>query len=168
MALVVHVSPVHAQAIPRRTFLNRLLDTRRDHGLLVARVTLGSVMLIHGAQKLLGWFGGPGMEGALAGFSSHFGIPRPLGVLVILAEFLGGLGLIAGCFGRLAAAGIAAVMAGAVVLVHARNGFFMNWSGTQAGEGFEYHLLAIGMALAIVLRGSGAWSIDRRLRHRIR
>ena len=89
------------------------------------------------------------------------GIPAIFAVLAILAEFLGGIGLFFGLLSRIAALGIAVEMAVAVLLVHARNGFFMNWSGNQAGEGFEYHLLAISIAVLIVARGAGAWSLDR-------
>ena len=91
------------------------------------------------------------------------GIPVVFAVLAILAEFFGGLGLITGLLGRVAAFAVGAVMAVAVPLVHIHNGFFMNWAGNQRGEGFEFHLLALAIAVAIMVRGSGAWSLDRLL-----
>lgn len=137
-----------------------LLHTVDDIVPTVLRVTLGAVMFAHGAQKALGWFDGPGFEGTITGFQQYLGIPPVVAVLVITAEFLGSLGLITGLLTRLSALGIAAVMVGAVSLQHAQHGFFMNWQGTQQGEGFEYHLLAIGLALALVIRGGGVWSLD--------
>ncbi|MGH7338267.1 MAG: DoxX family protein, partial [Myxococcota bacterium] len=119
------------------------------------------VMLPHGAQKLLGWFGGYGFEGTMGYFTGTVGLPAAVALLVILAESLGALALIVGFAGRFMALGIAAVMTGAIVTAHAANGFFMNWTGAQAGEGFEFHLLAIALALVVALRGSGALSIDR-------
>jgi putative oxidoreductase len=127
---------------------------------LVLRLALGLAMFPHGAQKVLGWFGGPGFSQALAMFTTKMHIPAPLALLVIVAEFFGALGLITGLLTRVAAFGILCDMLGAVILVHWSNGFFMNWSGKQAGEGFEYHLLAIGISLALLIRGAGRWSFD--------
>lgn len=138
----------------------RLLRTRDEVLPLVLRITLGIVMFPHGAQKMLGWFGGPGFRGEITALQDHLGMPALLTTLVIVAEFFGSLGLLAGLFTRLSALGVGAVMLGAIFLVHIPFGFFMNWFGTQKGEGFEYHLLAIGIALALVIRGGGAWSID--------
>lgn len=111
---------------------------------------------------MLGWFGGYGFS-ATVGFFEHQGIPALFAFLAIAAEFLGGLGLILGFLGRIAAFGILCNMVVAVFMVHGRNGLFMNWSGAQKGEGFEYHLLAICMALAVIVAGSGAVSLDRLL-----
>lgn len=130
---------------------------------LILRLTLGIVIFPHGAQKLLGWFGGGGVGGTLQGFEQWWGVPAFLTVLVIIAEFFGSLGLIVGFLSRLCAAGIGLVMLGAVFIVHLGNGFFMNWTGQQAGEGFEYHLLVFGIMLAIFVTGSGRWSVDRKL-----
>jgi putative oxidoreductase len=127
----------------------------------VLRVTLGLVIFPHGAQKLLGWFGGYGFAGTMGFLTGTVGLATPLALLVIMAEFFGSLALIAGLFSRAAAVGIATVMVGAIATVHAPNGFFMNWTGQQAGEGFEYHILVIGMALAILIQGSGRLSVDR-------
>jgi len=148
--------------------LKKLLDTPNSPALAVVRLALGVVMFAHGAQKALGWFGGFGPSGTLGFFDQSLGIPPVLGVLVIAAEFLGGLGLILGALSRIAAVGVIAVMLGAVALVHAPNGFFMDWSGQAAGQGFEFHVLVIAMALAVVLRGSGALSVDRVIAARAR
>lgn len=142
----------------------RLFATQFGATGLLLRLVLGCVMFPHGAQKAFGWFGGPGFEAAMAGFA-RMGIPWALGLLAVLAELLGSLGLIVGLFTRLAALGIAVNMTVAIVLVHAPMGLFMNWQGNQSGEGFEYHLLAIALALALLIRGGGSLSIDRRLAH---
>lgn len=140
--------------------LKKLMQTDDDVGRLIVRLALGIVMFPHGAQKLLGWFGGGGFAGTMQGMTS-MGLPAVVVFLVILCEFFGSLSLISGFLGRVGAFGILCVMLGAVFTVHLPNGFFMNWMGNQKGEGYEYHLLAIGMALAIILKGSGAFSIDR-------
>jgi putative oxidoreductase len=145
----------------------KLIATTDDYALLVIRLVLGAVMLPHGLQKLLGWFGGYGFEATLGFFHSKLGVPTPLTVLVILAESLGALALVLGLVGRFMAFGIAATMVGAVAMVHGHNGFFMNWTGQQAGEGYEYHLLTLAMAAAVMIRGSGALSIDRLLQRRV-
>jgi len=139
----------------------KLLATPNDLGLLLLRLTLGIVILPHGLQKTLGLFGGHGFAGTYGFFTAKMGLPGIAAVLVILAESLGALGLIFGCLTRLGALGVAAVMAGAIAMVHWQNGFFMNWFGNQQGEGFEYHLLALGMAIVLLIKGGGAASIDR-------
>jgi putative oxidoreductase len=126
---------------------------------LILRITLAIVMFPHGAQKVLGWFGGHGLRGTL-GFFKAQGVPLPLALLAIAAEFLGPFGLVLGLLTRVAAFGILGVMVVAILTVHRPFGFFMNWFGTQQGEGFEYHLLAAGIALALVVGGAGLWSID--------
>jgi putative oxidoreductase len=126
---------------------------------LVLRLTLAIVIFPHGAQKVLGWFGGHGLRGTLGFFGSQ-GIPLPLALLAIAAEFLGSIGVAVGLLTRVAAFGIACVMVVAVLTVHAKVGFFMNWFGTQKGEGFEFHLLAIGIAVALIIGGAGRWSLD--------
>ena len=142
--------------------LRKLMETGDDAGMLIVRVFLGLVMFPHGAQKMLGWFGGGGFAATLQGMTS-MGLPAAVVLLVIIAEFFGALGLIGGFLGRVSAFGILCVMVGAILTVHLHNGFFMNWMGNQKGEGFEYHLLAIGMALAVMIKGSGRLSIDRSL-----
>jgi putative oxidoreductase len=121
------------------------------------------IFFAHGAQKVLGWWGGPGFSGSMNFFTHGLAIPAVFAVLAILAEFLGGIGLVLGLLTRVAAFGIAVNMIVAIFLVHARNGFFMNWSGNQRGEGFEFHLLAIAIAATLMARGAGAWSLDRLL-----
>ena len=140
-----------------------LTATRASIAPTVLRLTLGLVMFPHGAQKLLGWFGGHGFSGTMGFLTGQAGLPALVAFMVIVIEFFGSLALITGAFSRLAALGVIAVMVGAVATVHLPNGFFMNWTGAQAGEGFEFHLLAIGIALAIVVAGSGQFSIDRAL-----
>jgi len=139
--------------------LGWLIGTHGDVVPLVLRLTLAVVMFAHGAQKTLGWFGGYGLRGTLDSLRMS-GVPSPVAVLAIMAEFLGPLGLAVGLLTRVAALGIAAVMLGAILTVHRQHGFFMNWYGSQQGEGFEYHVLAIGLAVALVLNGAGAWSLD--------
>ena len=143
----------------------RIFQTRNDYTLAFVRVILGIVFFAHGAQKALGWFGGPGFNGTLS-FFQQMGVSAPLALLAIAAEFLGGLGLLVGLFARVAALGIITNMVVAVLLVHGQVGFFMNWSGNQKGEGFEFHLLAIVLSLAVVVKGAGALSIDWLLAHR--
>ncbi len=142
------------------TGINRIVQTRDDILPLILRLTLGLVMFPHGAQKLLGWFGGYGFAGTMEFFTSTMGIPVVFAFLAIVAEFFGSLALLSGLLTRIAAFGITCVMAVAVLTTHLQHGFFMNWFGTQKGEGFEFHLLAIGLALALIIRGGGKWSLD--------
>ncbi len=147
--------------------LRKWMQTDDDVGRLIVRLALGLVMFPHGAQKLLGWFGGAGFVGTLQGMTG-MGLPVAVVFLVILAEFFGSISLITGFLGRVGAFGILCVMLGAIFMVHLQHGFFMNWYGNQKGEGIEYHILAIGMALAILVKGSGAFSIDRSMSGRDR
>ena len=142
--------------------MKRLLNTSNDVTLTMLRLVLGVVFFAHGAQKMLGWFGGYGFQGTM-GFFEHLGMPAPVAFLIICTELFGGLGLIVGLLTRIAALGIGVEMIGAVFMVHLTNGFFMNWYGTQKGEGFEYHLLAIAVAGTLLLRGAGKFSADRAL-----
>jgi putative oxidoreductase len=144
----------------------KLIATRNDYAVFVVRVVLALVIFPHGAQKLLGWFGGYGPAGTVGYFKQGLGVPPAVTWLVILGESLGAVALLLGLVGRFMAFGIAATMVGAVLMVHGHNGFFMNWGGKAPGEGFEYHLLAIAMALAVMIRGSGALSIDLALQRR--
>jgi putative oxidoreductase len=129
---------------------------------LVLRLALGLVMFPHGAQKLLGWFGGRGFFGTIDLFH-QIGFSTIVAILVTLGEFFGGLGLLVGFLTRVAAGGIGIIMLGAIFLVHWQFGFFMNWAGQPVREGFEYHILAMGLVLAIMILGGGKWSIDRTL-----
>jgi putative oxidoreductase len=140
-----------------------LFSTNPDWIQTVVRLILGIVFFAHGAQKLLGWFGGPGLKATMRMMHETLGLPTSMAYLAVLAEFLGGLGLIAGLLSRVAAVGIAVVMFTAIVIVNGRYGLFLNWFGDKKGHGYEYHLLAIALAAVIIVRGSGAMSLDRLL-----
>jgi putative oxidoreductase len=145
--------------------LSLLLKTDNDVTGLILRLVLGITFFVHGAQLTLGWFGGYGFSGTMGFFTGTLHIPALLAFLAIVAQFAGGIGLILGLLTRLAAVGIGANMLVAVAVVHANYGFFMNWSGSQKGEGFEYHLLAIAIAIALFVRGGGKWALDTALDH---
>ena len=149
------------------TAIKKLLATDDSKALAFQRTVLGVIMFAHGSQKLLGWFGGYGWSGTMGFLTHNVGLPTGLAGLIIVIEFFGSLALITGTFARGAALGIAAVMVGAVITTHLHNGFFMNWGGQAAGEGFEYHLLALGLALPIIVRGAGAYSVDGAVEHRL-
>jgi putative oxidoreductase len=138
-----------------------LFSTDPDWTLTVIRIILGIIFFAHGAQKVLGWFGGTGLKETLRTMHEFIGIPVPLAFVAVMAEFLGGLGLIVGLLSRVAAIGICLTMLSAIAMVHWRFGLFMNWFGDRKGHGFEYHLLAVGLAIVIVVGGSGALSLDR-------
>jgi putative oxidoreductase len=142
---------------------HKILNTNNDFALAIVRLVLGIVFFAHGAQKMLGWFGGYGFSATMDFFTHQMGIPTIFAFLAISAEFFGGLGLIVGFLSRIAAFGILCEMIVAVAIVHRHYGFFMNWGGDQKGEGFEYHLLTIAIALAIAIKGSGALSVDHTL-----
>jgi putative oxidoreductase len=145
----------------------RLLRTEPDLLAFFLRLTLAVVLFPHGAQKVLGWFGGQGLEPTLQYFQYDLGIHLVFGILAIAAEFLGAIGLFIGFLTRIAAFAVAVEMVVAVYLVHLQSGFFMNWMGQQKSEGFEYHILVFGICLALMLKGGGLWSIDRAIvRHR--
>lgn len=139
----------------------KLMATAGDSTLTFMRLILGIVFFAHGAQKALGWFGGYGFSGTMGFFTSQMHLPAPLAFLAICAEFLGGLGLILGFLTRIAAFGVAVNMLVAVLMVHMHIAFFMNWAGNQKGEGYEFHLLALALAIPIMIRGAGAFSVDR-------
>ncbi len=147
--------------------LRYLLATSDDPTPLVARLALGIVILPHGLQKTLGWFGGTGFSGTMQFFTENLGIPSLLALLAIAVESVGALALLAGLATRAAARGTGVTMAVAAVLVHLDNGFFMNWYGNQAGEGFEFHILAVGLAVLLSIRGGGKLSLDRILAARL-
>jgi putative oxidoreductase len=165
MATMTHLNNAKTTGVAG-TLLNKLVSTDKDYGALLARVTLGLVIFPHGAQKALGWFGGYGFAGTMSFFTQQMGIPAPFALLAIAAEFLGALGLITGVFGRVAAFGVGFTMLVAALMVHLPNGFFMNWFGAQKGEGIEYFVLAVGLALIVMVKGSGALSLDRLLAKR--
>ena len=134
---------------------------------LILRLTLGLVMFPHGAQKLLGWYGGFGFDGTMGFFTQTMGMPWLVAFLVIIGESFGSVALLAGFLTRFTAASFSVIMLGAITMVHLPHGFFMNWSGKQQGEGYEYHLLVIGIAIALLVTGAGRWSADRLIAERI-
>jgi putative oxidoreductase len=143
--------------------LKILVKTESDCMVTLARLVLGFLFFVHGSQLMLGWFGGFGLSGSMHFFTQQLGIPAPFAFLGIAGQFFGGCLLLAGLAGRLAALAIIGNMVVAVAKVHWQFGLFMNWFGMQKGEGFEYHLLAVTIGLLIVVRGSGALSLDRLL-----
>ena len=146
--------------------IRRLIVTDNDAAATFPRLVVGVVFFAHGDQKALGWFGGYGFAGTMGFFTGAMHIPAIFAFLAIAAEFLGGLGLIFGLLTRVAAFGIFCDMIVAVALVHARFGFFMNWTGAQKGEGYEYHILLLAASAFLMIRGAGAASVDRLLSSR--
>jgi len=144
-----------------KKLIHLITRTSASHGPLLLRLTLALVFFPHGAQKVLGWFGGYGFDATMAMFTGKMGLPYAIALLPVATEFLGSIALLFGFFTRIAALATGVNMLVAILLVHIHNGFFMNWSGKQAGEGFEYHLLAIGLALALVVQGAGRFSVDK-------
>jgi len=140
--------------------IRKLIATDNDSATAIVRLVLGVIFVAHGAQKMLGWFGGYGFTGTMGFFTGAMHIPALFAFLAIVAEFFGGLGLIVGFLTRIAALGISFNMVVAVAMVHQHFGFFMNWTGTQKGEGFEYHLLVLATMILLMIRGAGAFSID--------
>ncbi len=143
--------------------LNKLFRTDNDIATAIVRLVLGVVFFAHGAQKLLGWFGGYGFTGTMGFLTGVMHIPVIFAFLAIVAEFFGGLGLIFGFMTRVAAVGVLSNMIVAIAMVHSQFGFFMNWTGAQKGEGYEYHLLALAVTVLLIIRGAGAVSLDRLL-----
>jgi putative oxidoreductase len=143
--------------------LKLLVKTENDYTLTVMRLVLGFLFFVHGSQLMLGWFGGYGLSGSMQFFTQKLGIPAPFAFLGIATQFFGGILLLLGLLSRFGALTIIGNMVVAIAKVHWQFGLFMNWYGTQKGEGYEYHLLAIAIGLTIVVRGSGALSLDRLL-----
>lgn len=137
-----------------------LFTTESDITLTILRIALAVVIFPHGAQKLLGWFGGHGFKGTMGFFTGSLKVPSVLALGVILIEFFAPIMLLIGLATRAAALAIAVVMIVAVFMVHLRVGFFMNWFGAQQGEGYEFHLLAVGIAVALLIGGGGAYAVD--------
>ena len=138
---------------------SKIFRTTPDIVPAIIRVVVGVLFFVHGAQKMLGWWGGPGFTAMMHGFESQ-GVPAAFAFLAIAAEFFGGIGMVLGFLTRIAAFGISVNMVVAILTVHLRNGLFMNWSGQQKGEGFEFHLLVLAITISIMLVGAGAFSID--------
>ena len=141
--------------------IRKLFATDENNATAILRLVLGVLFFAHGAQKMLGWFGGYGFSGTMGFFTGTMHIPAPLAFLAIAAEFFGGLGLILGLLTRVAAFGIAVNMLVAIATVHGSFGLFMNWTGAQKGEGIEYHLIVLAITAFLMIRGAGAFSVDR-------
>lgn len=139
-----------------------LLATPNEWQWTVLRLAAGIMIFPHGLQKTFGTFGGAGFSAQMAGFESRH-IPALFAFLAIMAEFLGGIGLIAGIFTRVAAFGLLCNMIIGAIMVNLPNGFFMNWAGKQKGEGVEFHMLVAAMCIVLISKGAGAWSVDRAL-----
>lgn len=147
--------------------LRYFFDTEGSPPLLLIRLALGIVVLPHGIQKVFGIWGGQGFWQTIASFETMLGFPPATTILLMAIELLGSAGLILGFCTRLAAFGIGTSMTVCALMNHIQNGFFMNWFGTQKGEGFEYHILILGIALALIIGGGGLWSLDRALSRKI-
>ena len=135
-----------------------LFQTDLDYTATFLRIIAGIIIFPYGMQKLFGWFGGPGIKGTLEQMTTR-GIPNFVGWLVILGQSLGSIALIIGFLGRVAASGLFMVFTGALI-VHLPDGWSMNWFGTKSGEGIEYHVMLLSLLLIVIVRGSGAFSID--------
>ncbi len=140
-----------------------MLKTGPSLSATIARLTLALVFIPHGLQVTLGLFGGYGFSGTMGFFTTQAGLPWLVAFLVIMAESVGAVALALGFMTRFCALSLIVVMLGAIFTAHLPHGFFMNWFGNQQGEGFEYHLLVIGLALSLVVSGGGCWSVDRAL-----
>lgn len=145
--------------------MNKLLATNSNNwAAFIIRLTLGIIIFPHGAQKLLGWFGGYGYEGTMGFLTGAAGLPWIIALLVLLIEFFGALFLVFGFATRFAAFGMLVNFIGIIYTSHLNNGFFMNWANTSGvGQGYEYHLLVIGMSLALLIAGGGKASVDAAL-----
>lgn len=136
------------------------INRRHSISLLVARLALGLVVGAHGAQKLFGWFGGFGFEGTMGFFTESIGLPYLLSLTIIILESVGMIALMAGLLTRVISASLIIIMIGAIFSTHLDNGFFMNWMGSQSGEGYEFHLLAIALSAVLTINGAGVYSFD--------
>ena len=139
----------------------KIFQTNNDWTGLIIRLTVGLIIFPHGAQKLFGWFGGPGFTGEMGFFTQTLHLPWFIAFLVIVIEFFGAVSLLLGFASRLWSIAMIILFIGIIFMVHTDNGFFMNWYGNQKGEGYEYHLLIIGLSLATLINGSGKFSADR-------
>ncbi len=138
----------------------KIFSTNNDWTGLVTRLTIGLIMFPHGAQKVFGWFGGPGFTNEMGFFTDTLHLPWLIAFLVIVTEFLGAVSLIIGFASRFWSIATIILFIGIIFIAHTDNGFFMNWFGNQKGEGYEYHLLVIGLSIATLINGSGKYSVD--------
>ncbi len=139
---------------------NRIFENDNSWSGLVVRLTLGLVIFPHGAQKLLGLFGGYGFSASMDFFTTQMSIPWLVAFMVIVIEFFGALALLAGFASRIWALAFIGLFLGIIFTTHIQHGFFMNWMGNQEGEGYEYALLVIGLAASLLLTGSGKYAAD--------
>ncbi|OEK04614.1 DoxX family protein [Roseivirga misakiensis] len=147
--------------------INKILNTESNWGALTARLTLGIVLFPHGAQKMLGWFGGYGFTGTIDAFTNQMQLPWIVAFAVILIEFFGSISLILGLASRLWSLAISGLFTGIIFTNHLEHGFFMNWYGNKTGEGYEYALLIVGIAVAVLINGSGKYALDTQLIKRL-
>lgn len=138
-----------------------IFKTGNDWTGLIIRLTIGLVIFPHGAQKVFGWFNGPGFTKEMSFFTETLHLPWIIAFLVIFIEFAGAISLIIGFATRVWAIAMVILFTGIIFTEHLQHGFFMNWFGNQQGEGYEYHLLIIGLSISALINGSGKWSIDR-------
>lgn len=144
--------------------MKKIFQTSESNAATILRIILGVILFPHGAQKMLGWFGGYGFNGTMGFLTGTAGLPWIVAFLVIAIEFFGAIALIFGFATRVVAVGIISLFTGIIMTSHYANGFFMNWAGNQKGEGYEFHLLVIGIAAALLISGAGKWSVDYALR----
>ena len=140
--------------------MKKIFQTNESNASTIIRIVLGLILFPHGAQKMLGWFGGYGFNGTMGFLTDTAGLPWIIAFLVIAIEFFGSIALIVGFATRIVAVGIISLFTGIIATSHFQNGFFMNWYGNLKGEGYEFHLLIIGMAIALLVSGAGKWSVD--------
>lgn len=150
------------------TLAKKLISTNGNNAAFILRVILGAVLFAHGAQNMTGWFGGLGFTATMQHLTESMGLPYLVAVSVISLQFFGAILIMAGLTTRVIALGILGMFIGMIVTVHYEYGFFMNWFGANSGEGYEYHVLVIGIAAALLVLGGGAWSLDRKLSGLIR
>lgn len=143
-----------------KNLFKKLITTHPNLGFSIARLTLGLVIFPHGAQKLFGIFGGYGYSGTMESLTTQMGLPSIVAFSVIMIEFFGSISLLLGLFSRFWALSLTGMFTGIIITTQLEHGFFMNWYGNQAGEGYEYSLLVIGLAMSVLFNGSGKWSID--------
>ncbi len=146
--------------------MKKIFQTTESKSATILRIVLGIILFPHGAQKMLGWFGGYGFNGTMGFLTGAAGLPWIIAFLVIAIEFFGAIALVFGFATRIVAAGIISLFTGIIYTSHLQNGFFMNWAGNLKGEGYEYHLLVIGIAIALLVSGAGKWSVDYALQQR--
>ena len=143
-----------------------IFRTNNDWAGLITRLTIGTILFAHGAQKMLGWFGGYGFNGTMGFFTETMHLPWMIGFFVIVIEFFGSISLLIGFAVRVWAILTIIIMLGIIFTSHIGNGFFMNWFNNQKGEGYEFHLLVIGLSIAALINGGGKFSIDEKISKR--